>query len=44
MYTINRAPSRRGVTLNCTQCSHTVRVNEFETRRVALARKPPKPC
>jgi hypothetical protein len=33
MYTINRAPkSRRGVTLNCKQCSHTVSVNEFKER------------
>jgi hypothetical protein len=30
MYTINRAPkNRRCVTLKCNQCSHTVRVNEF---------------
>jgi hypothetical protein len=33
MYTINRAPkNRRGVTLNCNQCSHTVSVNEFNER------------
>jgi hypothetical protein len=33
MYTINRA-SRTGsaVTLTCNQCSHTVRVNEFDDR------------
>jgi len=33
MYTINRAPkSRRGVSLNCNQCSHRVSVNEFNER------------
>jgi hypothetical protein len=33
MYTINRAPNnQRGVTLHCTQCSHTVRVNEFDDK------------
>jgi hypothetical protein len=33
MYTINRAPrSRNGVTLTCNECSHTVRVNEFDHR------------
>jgi hypothetical protein len=33
MYTINRAPkSRSGVTLTCSQCPHTVRVNEFDDK------------
>jgi len=33
MYTINRAPKiRRGVTLKCSQCPHTVSVNEFNER------------
>jgi hypothetical protein len=33
MYTINRAPrSGSGVTLTCNECSHTVRVNEFDHR------------
>ena len=33
MYTINRFPrSKNGVTLACNECSHTVRVNEFDHR------------
>ena len=30
MYTINKDAS--GVTLTCNECSHTVRVNEFDDR------------
>jgi hypothetical protein len=38
MYMIKRAPKdRRAVILNCKQCSHTVRVNEFNDR-LACAR------
>jgi len=33
MYTIHRVPgSRNGVTLTCNECSHTVRVHEFDQR------------
>lgn len=31
MYTINRVPSN-GVTLTCKECSHALRVNEFDDR------------
>lgn len=33
MYTINRViGSRSAVTLSCTRCPHTVRVNEFDNK------------
>jgi len=37
MYTINRVPrDNSGVTLTCNECSHTLRVNQFDDRLGSL--------
>jgi hypothetical protein len=45
MYTINKVPrSRSGVPLTCNECSHTLRVNEFEDTLGSCRTQPACPC